>query len=172
MANCGPHCKLVHCGYLRDCSMILFGNDEMICYEFLCEHRNRLKPVGPTRSFFTKAPARTTFAGRRESHIRLPSVSSTHPTMSVLQTYGSPIPRASLVGRCFWKDIGPRGSRVDLVSTNSEHSERCARKNNAEVYFFGSKNIEGPEDETRIEELQSDEGDDLPSVLLCRQWRK
>jgi hypothetical protein len=53
--------------------------------------------------------------------------------------------------------MGPRGSRVDLVSTNSEPSKRRAHKNNAEVYFFGSKNIEGPEDETRIEELQSDE---------------
>ena len=40
MANCGPHCKLVHGGYLRDCSMIPFGNDGMICdNEFLCEHR-------------------------------------------------------------------------------------------------------------------------------------
>jgi hypothetical protein len=41
-------------------------------------------------------------------------------------------------------------------------------------FFFRllRNNIEGPEDETRIEELQSDEGDDLLSVLLCRQWRK
>jgi len=153
--------------------MILFGNDEMICYEFLCEHRESTKASGTNAIvLYESAPARTTFAGRRESHIRLPSVSSTQPTMSVQQTYGSPVPRASLVGRCFWKDIGPRGSRVDLVSTNSEHRERCARNNNAEMYFFGSTNIEGPEDETRIEELQSDGDDDLPSVLLCRQWRK
>jgi hypothetical protein len=43
------------------------------------------------------------------------------------------------------------GPRIDLVSTNSEHSERCAHKNNARCNSLAQRTSKAG-DETRIEE--------------------